>query len=103
MLTAAIRAWSSHVTDSGILWEQVILDFIPWWEAYSYCAAGQIKGCNLTQAQNDLEAMANVGARSRSLLGYYICDDCCSLSDSDTTAQAQLSASTLEGSSMAIN
>ena len=50
---------------------QVILNFMRWWEAYSYCAAGQTKGCKLTQTQNDFDAMAEVGARSRSLLGYY--------------------------------
>ena len=63
-----LEAFLAHCETLGI---KVILNFMRWWESYSYCAAGQTKGCNLTQTRNDFDAMAEVGARSKSLLGYY--------------------------------
>jgi hypothetical protein len=73
-----LQAFLTHCETAGI---KVIFNFMSWWEQYSYCAAAQTKGCDLTQITSDFDEMVKVGARSKSLLGWYMCDDCCSLSD----------------------
>ncbi len=124
-----LKAFLDHCESVGM---QVIFDFIPWWEKYSYCAANMTAGCDIAAAESAFEEMVAVGAASRSLIGYYICDvrhatlsisscvhgraatvsvwlnvsfclgggvafwcccmisqDCCSLSDDQTTAQSK--------------
>jgi hypothetical protein len=81
-----LQAFLTHCETAGI---KVIFNFMSWWEQYSYCAAVQTKGCDLTQITSDFDEMVKVGARSKSLLGWYMCDDCCSLSDDQVAAQAK--------------
>ena len=82
---AEFEAFLDHCESVGM---QVIFDFMPWWQKYSYCAANMTAGCDLAGTATAFEQMAAVGARSKSLLGYYVCDDCCSLSSAQTSAQS---------------
>jgi hypothetical protein len=68
---AELKGFLDHCESVGM---QVIFDFIPWWEKYSYCAANMTAGCDVAAAESAFEEMVAVGAASRSLLGYYICD-----------------------------
>ena len=70
---ADLEAFLAHCESVGV---HVIYNIMWLIEGYSYCAAKNGSGCNLTATETAITQMAEVGARSRSLLGWYVCDDC---------------------------
>ena len=90
---AELTAFLTHCEAVGMF---VIFDFMHWFEEYSFCAANITAGCNITDAEHRFTQMAQAGAASRALLGWYVCDDCCSLGGPDQAALSTMGYSKLK-------